>query len=137
MMFLNILFIFNLAVLSMDHFFTGTLAIFFPKRAMKIYSILFGVQIPSTKEYFAILKPWGALGIFTGIVGLLPIFDQQRFMPILVALVILLFLRIIYRFKFQKDVESSIKLSGTRNLRHIFLIFTCMSIIIVQLLIII
>ena len=99
---LKFIFNLNLIVLAFDHLFTGTLGLFFPARAVKIYAKIFGAELPPTKEYFMILKPWGALGIFAGIVGLLPVFDSDRYVLILVALVGLLFIRLVYRLKFQK-----------------------------------
>lgn len=129
---LELLFSLNLILLSADHLFTGALAMFFPKRAVKTYAKLFGAEIPETKEYLVILKPWGALGIFAGLVGLLPVFDPKKYIFILGALVVLLMMRLIYRLKFQKDATSSLKLSPKRNLFHICLILACASVIVAQ-----
>src|SRR3989344_2973426 len=103
MIFLKFIFTLNLALLALDHFYTGTLALFFPTKAVKVYSRLFGVQIPATSEYFVILKPWGALGVFAGTVGLLPIFDPDKYVLVIVALVLLLVMRLFYRLKFQRE----------------------------------
>lgn len=132
MIFLKLIFTLNLALLALDHFYTGILALFFPLKAVRVYSRLFGVQIPATSEYFAILKPWGALGTFAGIVGLLPIFDPDKYVLVIVALVLLLVMRLFYRLKFQKESEKFLKLSRGRNSRHVWLILVCMFIMIAQ-----
>lgn len=132
MILLKAIFTLNLALLALDHFYTGLLALLFPLKAVKVYSRLFGVQIPATNEYFAILKPWGALGIFAGIIGLLPIFDPDKYVLIIVALVLLLAMRLFYRLKFQKDTEKFLKLSRGRNLRHVGLILVSMFIMVAQ-----
>jgi hypothetical protein len=129
---MNFIFALNLILLSMDHIFTGGLALFFPRKAIKIYTKIFGAEIPETKEYMIILKPWGALGIFAGLVGILPIIDPQRYELILVALVALLFMRLIYRLRFQKDSKEFLQLSGKRNLFHVGLIIVCAAIIVVE-----
>lgn len=129
---LELLFNLNLILLSMDHLYTGTLAMFFPKEAVKVCTKIFGVEIPETKEYFLILKPWGALGIFAGLVGLFPIFDPKKYVWILGALVVLLMLRLIYRMKFQKEAALFLKLSRERNLFHVGLILVCAFVIFAQ-----
>ena len=129
---IKFIFALNLILLATDHLFTGMLAMFFPKRAAKTYAKLFGAEIPETKEYLVILKPWGALGIFTGLVGLLPVFDPKKYILILGALTVLLLMRLVYRLRFQKDVTSSLKLSPKRNVFHVGLILVFVSIIIAQ-----
>ncbi len=132
MIIIKFLFALNLVLLAADHLFTGALGMFFPGRAVKTYSKLFGAEIPETKEYLIILKPWGALGIFAGLVGLLPVLDPKKYIWILGALVILLLMRLVYRLKFQKEATLSLKLARKRNLSHVGLILLCVSIIIAQ-----
>ena len=132
MLFLKIIFTLNLCLLTLDHLYTGSLALFFPAKAVRVYSELFGAKIPETREYFAILKPWGALGIFAGLVSFLPIFYPEKYILVIVALIILLLMRLFYRLKFQGDVEQSIGLTKMRNLRHIGLIIVCMSVMAMQ-----
>ncbi len=130
---IEIVFSINLLLLSLDHLYSGSLALFFPKKAIRVYKKLFGADIPETVEYFAILKPWGALGVFAGIVGLLPVYDAKRYIGVLFALVVLLICRIIYRFAFQADSEKYIKLSKKRNAFHIMLIVICVVVMLLQL----
>ncbi len=129
---IQIIFNLNLFLLALDHLLSGSLALFFPKRAVKTYESLFGAKIPSTSEYFLILKPWGALGIFAGLVGLLPIFDPMKYKLVLGCLVVLLGLRIFYRLKFQKDSKTFLQLSLKRNFFHIGLILLCGGIILAE-----
>lgn len=134
MIIVNFVFALNLTLLAADHLFTGTLALFFPKKAVRAFNALFGAHIPATKEYFVILKPWGALGVFAGLVGMLPAFDSERYALILWFLLALLMMRLFYRLKFQREAESSINLSKKRNLFHVGLIAVCASIIALQVL---
>lgn len=132
MAFLKILFNLNLILLALDHLTTGAYGLFFPVKAIRMYKKLYGAEIPETREYFIILKPWGALGIFAGLVGLLPVVDPQKYFLILFALLILLGMRLIYRLKLQKESEQFLKLSKKSNLRSIGLIIVCAFVVIIQ-----
>lgn len=129
---LKIVFDLNLILLALDHLVTGSYGLFFPIKAIRMYKHLYGAEIPETREYFIILKPWGALGIFAGLVGLLPVLDPQKYFLILIALVILLVMRLIYRLALQKETEKHLKLSKKSNLRSIGLIVTCGLVIVLQ-----
>lgn len=122
----------NLIILSLDHLVTGGLALFFPRLAVKAYVKIFGATIPPTKEYITILKPWGALGVFAGMIGLLPVYDSERYVGILWSLIVLLGMRLFYRLKFQPETKDYLNLSKGRNLKHVLLIFLCVSIIAFQ-----
>ena len=130
---LKLIFSLNLVLLSLDHLITGSFAIFFPNKAIKSLAVIYGTQIPPTQEYFVIMKPWGALGIFAGLVGLLPVYDSKRYIGVLMALVVLLMIRLVYRLKVKKDTEKFLKLSVNRNLHHVGLIVVCASLIVAQL----
>lgn len=129
---LKILFDLNLILLALDHLTTGAYGLFFPVKAIRMYRHLYGAEIPETREYFIILKPWGALGIFAGLVGLLPVVDPQKYFFILVALVILLCMRLVYRFTLQKETQAHLKLSKKSNLKSIGLIVICALVILIQ-----
>lgn len=129
---IQFIFALNLILLSADHLFTGTLAMCFPRRAIRIYIKLFGAKIPDTQEYLVILKPWGALGIFAGLIGLFPVFNPEKYILILWPLAILLLMRLVYRLKFQKEAAVSLKLSRNRNLFHVGLISVCLILITAQ-----
>ncbi len=124
----------NLAVLAADHFVTSVAGILFPERAVRLYQRLFGAKIPLTQEMVAVLKPWGALGIFAAIVGLLPILDPFRYRGILYALLALLFMRVMIRIGNARRAQQHFGVSRARNLFHIGLIVLCAAIIAVQLL---
>ena len=130
--FLSIAFFINIALLSLDHFICGFFAIFFPSQAIRLYKILFGLEIPATEEYFTILKPWGALGIFAGIVGFIILTGPERYSQLLLALIILLILRIYIRVRFAHNSKSQLALSTKRNLIHVGLITTCVLLLILQ-----
>jgi len=129
---LDFIFNLNLIILALDHLITGGLALFFPVAAIKFYRIIFGVNVPFTTGHLFILKPWGALGVFAAVVGVLPIFDPVRYEKILWALVLLLIFRIFIRSQNNKNAEIYLNISIWRNIFHIGLIVLCASIIIIQ-----
>ncbi len=51
-----------------------------------MYQRMFGARFSTTPEMIAVMKPWGALGIFEAIAGALPIVDPIRYRGILYAL---------------------------------------------------
>ena len=129
---LKVIFNLNLILLALDHLITGGLALFFPVAAIKFYKIVFGANVPFTTGHLFILKPWGALGIFASLVGVLPIFDPVRYEKILWALVLLLVFRIFIRSQNNKNAEIYLNISSWRNILHIGLIALCASVILIQ-----
>jgi hypothetical protein len=123
----------NLAILALDHLVTGLAGVLFPERAAGLYSRLFGARFPAGSPVTAVLRPWGALGVFAGIVGLLPIRDPVRYRPILLALLLLLGLRLFIRSTFTSDTLEHFGLSPARNYFHVYLIAQCAIIISLQL----
>ena len=130
---LEFLFNLNLFILSLDHLVIGGSALFFPRKAIKFCKTIFGADLPPTEEYFSILKPWGALGVFAGFAGILTIYDPVRYKGILYGFLILLITRILIRLSNIKRAETYFRLSRNRNLFHVFLIFVCASMIVFQL----
>jgi hypothetical protein len=124
----------NLITLASDHFITSLTGIFFPQKAARLYERMFGAHMPLTPELIAVLKPWGALGIFAALVGLLPIFDPQRYRGILYALVVLLVMRVFIRIWNAASAEQYFKVPRGRNLFHIGIILGCAAIILAQIL---
>lgn len=115
----------NLAALTLDHLVTGFIGIISPRKAIAIYSRIFGVQMPSSPELLLVLRPWGALGVFAGLATIFPIFDPVRYKGILLALLILLLLRLVIRVSMSGKANQFFQLSSARNYFHLFLIFLC------------
>lgn len=122
-------------LLALDHLVTGGIGFFNPNLSIALSRKFFGVTIQNTQTYFILIRPWSALGIFAGLVGLLPLVDNDRFKPILYLLALLLLFRIYYRFLVGKLAQREFFLSPTRNLVHIALITLCLCAIIVRILI--
>jgi hypothetical protein len=131
---LDTIFKLNLILLSLDHLITGGLGLFFPAIALRFYRKVFGINVPVTTAHLFIVKPWGALGIFAGLIGLLPVYDQSRYSAILYGLVVLLCLRVYMRISSARMAESQMQLSRKRNMFHVALIITAGVIICVQIL---
>src|SRR5580658_1032842 len=124
----------NLILLSLDHLSTGLLGVFAPRRAIKIYRGLFGIQFPESPEIVAVLKPWGALAVFAAVATIFPIVDPLRYWGVLLALLVLLMLRIFIRFSARATATALFGLSLRRNARHIALIALCALLIATELL---
>lgn len=124
----------NLILLSLDHLSTGLLGVFAPRRALRIYRGLFGIQFPESPEMVAVLKPWGALAVFAAVATIFPIVDPLRYRGVLVALLVLLILRILIRFSARATATAVFGLSLRRNSWHIALIALCALLIATELL---
>jgi len=123
----------NLLVLAADHLTTGLAGVFFPKRSAGLYQRLFGARFPADSPVVAVLRPWGALGVFAGLAGFLPLYDPLRYRPILFALLILVALRVFIRLSYDAATLQFFGLSPRRNYLHIYLVLQCATIIGLQL----
>jgi hypothetical protein len=123
----------NLLVLAADHLVTGVAGVFFPKRSAGLYQRLFGARFPVDSPVVAVLRPWGALGVFAGVVGLLPVYDPIRYRAILSALLLLVVLRLFIRLSYGSRTLQFFGLSPKRNYFHIYLVSQCAAIIALQL----
>jgi hypothetical protein len=124
----------NLIVLAADHLTTGLAGVLFPKRAARLYQRLFGACFPADSPMTAVLRPWGALGVFAGVAGLLPVYDPFRYRAILFALLFLVVLRIFIRLSYDSATLQFFGLSRARNYFHVYLVTQCAAIIALQLL---
>ena len=111
------------SLLSIYHVFTGVISMFFPNFAFYFYKKFYGCDPLSKDMLVIVLKPWGALSIFAGIMGLFAVYDPERYIGVIVSLVLLLFLRIYYRLFFEKDLYSKGKISPLRNRINVSLLF--------------
>ncbi len=126
------LFFVNLLVLIMDHVVCGFMGIWFPRSALTMYGKLFGIAIPPTQANIVLLKPWGALGLFAGIVTIPALLQPQRYVGVLFALAALLTIRLTVRCSNLGSAQRLFSLSRRRNWLHIGLIALCLVIIICQ-----
>jgi hypothetical protein len=124
----------NLVVLAADHLTTGLAGVLFPQRATALYQRLFGARFPADSPLTAILRPWGALGVFAGLTGLLPVYDAVRYRAILFPLLFLIVLRIFIRVSYDSATLQFFGLSRARNYFHLYLVTQCAFIIGLQLL---
>jgi hypothetical protein len=95
---------------------------------------LFGARLPADAPLTAILRPWGALGVFAGLTGLLPVYDPIRYHAVLFPLLFLVVLRVFIRLSYDSDTLQFFGLSRARNYFHVYLVVQCAAIIALQLL---
>lgn len=123
----------NLIVLAADHLTTGFAGVLTPKRAVGFYRRMFGAQFPADSPFTAVLRPWGALGVFAGVAGLLPVYDMTRYRAILFPLLFLVVLRIFIRLSYDLATLQFFGLTRARNYFHLYLVTQCAAIIAAQL----
>jgi hypothetical protein len=123
----------NLLVLALDHLVTGLAGVFFPKRSVGLYQRLFGARFPVESPMVAVFRPWGALGVYAALTGLLPLYDPVRYRAILYGLLLLLTLRVFIRLSYNVAALQFFGLSRQRNSAHTFLVLQCAAIIGLQL----
>jgi len=123
----------NLLVLAADHLTTGLAGVLFPRRSVGLYQRLFGARFPADSPVVAVLRPWGALGVFAGLAGLLPLYDPVRYRAVLYALLILVALRVFIRLSYDAATLQFFGLSSKRNYFHTYLVLQCATIIGLQL----
>lgn len=123
----------NLLVLAVDHLITGVAGVFFPKRSVGLYQRLFGARFPVDSPVVAVLRPWGALGVYAGLTGLLPLYDPVRYRAILCGLLLLVTLRVFIRLSYNSATLQFFGLSPKRNYVHTYLVLQCAAIMGLQL----
>ncbi len=123
----------NLVILAADHLTTGMTCVLMPQRAAGLCQRLFGARFPPDSPLVAVLRPWGALGVFAGVTGLLPVHDPVRYRAILFALLLLLALRVFIRLNVDSASRQYFGLSSRRNHFHLYLVAQCAIIIVLQL----
>lgn len=124
-LFINIAFYIAFIGLALDHLITGLVATFFTSTAKRWFHGLYGLALPNNGYIDLLLKPWGSLGAFTGLVGLVVLSDIGRYKLFLLLFVGLLALRLVYRLRFAEQGVSELGLSAGRNRAHSLLIFIC------------
>lgn len=105
-----------LCVLSVYHLFTGIVSMFFPDFAMNFYRWFYRCEPADRADLFLILKPWGALAAFAGVVGLFAAVDPTRYQGVIIGLILLLLFRIYYRLAFARRLEQHANITPRRNL---------------------
>jgi hypothetical protein len=123
----------NLIVLAADHLATGFAGVLSPRRAAGFYRRIFGARFPADSPLIAVLRPWGALGVFGGLAGLLPVYDVVRYRAILFPLLFLVVLRIFIRLSYDSATLEFFALTRARNYFHLYLVTQCATIIALQL----
>ena len=114
-----------LLILSIYHIITGIVSAFFFKFALKFYKKLYDQSVQDNEIMFLILKPWGALAIFSGIAGLFAFFDPERYIGVIIGIIILLTLRIWFRYKYRKQMYRLFNTKPHRNFISSMIIFAC------------
>ena len=108
--------------LSGYHLFSGLVSAFFPTFALAFYRRFYACDPPQREDLFLILKPWGGLSIFAGIVGFFAAADPVRYRGVVFGLILLLVFRIYYRLAYARPLASVGRIPFHRNLLSVGLI---------------
>ena len=122
---LEVLFYLCFVGLTFDHLVTGFVAVYFIARAKSSFKHLYGIDIPKNEFVTMLLKPWGTLGFFAGLVGVLVLLELETYKHFLLLLIILLLMRFSYRVKYVWQGMKVLKLSPQRNWLHVSIIVLC------------
>jgi hypothetical protein len=104
-----------LVVFSAYHLVTGVVSVCFPEFSEVFYQKLYHFYPTMTEQYKLVLKPWGALAFFAGVMGFYAVWDPYRYRGVLVALVILLVTRVGYRSAFADELVEVFQIDKPRN----------------------
>jgi len=104
-----------LGVLSAYHVVTGVVSVGFPRFSERFYQALYHFHPQMTEQYTLVLKPWGALALFAGVVGGFAAWDPERYPGVVLAVAGLLALRVGYRTVFAADMTRVFRVDRRRN----------------------
>jgi hypothetical protein len=111
-----------LFLFSIYHITTGIVSFFFPNFAKTFYLKLYDFHYELTPELFLVSKPWGALCISTGIATIFACINPFMYHGVIYALIVLLLLRAVYRYRYRFMMKEVINTDITRNYINIIII---------------
>jgi hypothetical protein len=107
------------AGLSIYHVWTGAISYFAPGFAMRFYRRLYDCNPVEQRHLHIILRPWGALALFAGVVGLATLPDPRAHPVLTGALALLLALRVGYRVRLRHELHAISGIAPARNWANI------------------
>lgn len=105
-----------LAVLSSYHVLTGIVSFAFPQFAFRFYAALYACNPVERRQLVLVMKPWGALALCAGVVGLFAAADPVRYWGVVAALWLLLVLRMVFRLVWRAELAEVGRIPAQRNL---------------------
>jgi hypothetical protein len=112
-----------LIVLSAYHVATGLLSFAAPQLALKFYRNAYGCNPVERRHLLIILRPWGALAVFAGLVGFGALACPPCRNWIEASLIALLGLRIAYRLGLREELREISGIPPRNNFINIGLLF--------------
>lgn len=104
-----------LLLLSCYHVVTGVVSVGFPDFSESFYQALYHFHPEMTEQYKLVLRPWGALALFAGVVGLFAFRDPRRYVGVVWSIALLLTMRVVYRTALAEDLWRVFQIDPTRN----------------------
>lgn len=111
-----------LVALSSYHVITGLLSFAAPGMALLFYRGAYGCNPVEHRHLLIILRPWGALAVFAGFVGFVALGCPPARTWIEAALLILLSMRVAYRFRLRRELAEISGIPPRHNLANIGLL---------------
>lgn len=112
---MEILCVSYLIALSVYHLFTGIASVFFTDFALKFYRSFYAFSPTDSSLLRMVLKPWGALAIFAGCVGLIAARDPHRSSGLIASLAALLAIRFAIRWTNAPTIKELFGIPQRRN----------------------
>ncbi len=110
------------AILSTYHVASGALSFFWGPAALRFYRSFYGTDPVEQRHLLLILKPWGALSICAGLAGWSAAPDPLQHRGVVLALLVLLILRIVYRVAQRHELQAVSRIRPARNLANVALL---------------
>lgn len=110
------------AGLSLYHVWTGAISYFAPGFALRFYRRFYDCHPVEQRHLHIILRPWGALALFAGVVGLATLPDPGAHPVLTGALALLLALRVGYRVRLRQELREISGIAPARNWANIALL---------------
>lgn len=106
-----------LAFLSCYHIATGLLSYCAPETALRFYRACYGCDPQERRQLAIAMRPWGALAVFAGIMGIGALLEPGMRNWVQVGLILLLGLRVTYRIALRREL---LEISGIPEKRNLF-----------------
>ena len=120
-----------LGLLGLYHCVTGVVSVGFPDFSEAFYQTLYHFHPEMTAQYKLILRPWGALALFAGVVGLVAATDPRRYIGVVWAIAGLLLLRVVYRLWLADEMWAVFRIDPGRNVVNVGIILVEVAILVV------
>jgi len=108
------------------HLITGIVSMFFPRFSIRFYKGLYDFgEFKDNQQMILSFKPWGALAFSIGIMVMIFISDPVKYRLLTLPVLVLVLLRVWYRYTYREDISRLFGTKTHRNLINIAILAYC------------